>query len=195
MSQLPTTSLGRRSLTWHSSHSATPEPADLVADVTELDSFAWRGVYEQHAERLTRLATVLVGPDDASDLVVDTVRRVFSNRSATGQQTWQSLPDLDAYLTRSLVNAAMSHHRSTGRRRRREERAAPSDVVAPIDPTNALDVRKALVGLSPQQRAIVFLAYWDDLTIPQIANRLDVSEGTIRRQLARAKTRLREVLQ
>jgi RNA polymerase sigma factor (sigma-70 family) len=68
-------------------------------------------------------------------------------------------------------------------------------VVSPIDPTNALDVRKALVGLSPQQRVIVFLAYWDDLTIPQIAHRLDVSEGTIRRQLARAKTRLREVLQ
>jgi len=32
------------------------------------------------------------------------------------------------------------------------------------------------------------------MTIPDVATRLDVTEGTVRRQLARAKDRLREVL-
>ena len=147
----------------------------------------WRSGYADHADRLIRLATMLVGPDDATDLVTDTLRRVTAGRPPTGE--------VGAYLTRSLVNAAASHYRSLSRRTRREERAALAASTAPVDLSNAIDVRRALGDLSPQQQAVVFLAYWEDLTIPQIADRLDVGEGTVRRQLARAKTRLREVLQ
>ena len=37
-------------------------------------------------------------------------------------------------------------------------------------------------SLSPQERAVVFLAYWDDLAAPEIAALLDVSEGVARKQ-------------
>ena len=57
-----------------------------------------------------------------------------------------------------------------------------------------VDVRAALTELSPQQRAVVFLTYWEDRSIPDVAAVLDVTEGTVRRQLARAKDRLRKVL-
>jgi DNA-directed RNA polymerase specialized sigma24 family protein len=40
----------------------------------------------------------------------------------------------------------------------------------------------------------VFLTYWADQTPADIAEVLDVSEGTVRKQLARARARLREVL-
>ncbi len=54
------------------------------------------------------------------------------------------------------------------------------------------DVRVAVHELSTQQRAIVFCTYWEDLSIPAVAGRLGVSEGTVRRQLARAKSKLEE---
>ena len=99
-----------------------------------------------------------------------------------------------AFLVRSLVNEAASHHRSAGRRVAREQRAAGPERTEGFDPTDLLDVRRALARLSPQQSAVVFLVYWEDLSIPDVARWLDVGEGTIRRQLDRAKTRLREVL-
>jgi RNA polymerase sigma factor (sigma-70 family) len=48
--------------------------------------------------------------------------------------------------------------------------------------------------LSLRQRAVVVLAYWADLTPDDIADRLGISEGAVRRHLARARARLRAVL-
>ena len=148
----------------------------------------WAEVYLAEAQRLTRLATVLVGPADAHDLVVDTVHHVVNDRD------WASITEPSAYLTRCLVNAANSIKRSDGRRTAREERAGQLTIVAAVDTTSRVDVQRALRRLTPQQRAIAYFVYWEDLTIPQVALRLAVSQGTVRKQLARAKDRLREVL-
>ena len=149
---------------------------------------AWAEVYLAEAQRLTRLATVLVGPADAHDLVVDTVHRVVNERG------WESIAEPGAYLTRCLVNAANSMKRSDRRRTAREERAGRLTIVSAVDTTSRVDVQRALRRLTPQQRAIAYFVYWEDQTIPQVAIRLDVSQGTVRKQLARAKDRLREVL-
>jgi RNA polymerase sigma-70 factor (ECF subfamily) len=56
------------------------------------------------------------------------------------------------------------------------------------------EVSAAVAGLSPQQRAVVFLTYWDDLDPRSVGALLGVGEGTVRKQLNRARARLREVL-
>jgi RNA polymerase sigma-70 factor (ECF subfamily) len=146
----------------------------------------WAAVYEAHADRLVQLATFLVGPHAALDLVQEAVAR------AVHAASWPAVAEPGAYLTRVLVNEA---HRKTGqdwRRRQREERAA---VAEPVEAYGVdTDVRAAVRDLSAQQRAIIFCCYWEDLTIPDVARRLGVSEGTVRRQLARAKAKLRKVL-
>jgi RNA polymerase sigma-70 factor (ECF subfamily) len=150
----------------------------------------WEAVYVAHSLRLIRLATVLVGPDDAPDLVSDAVRR------AVHRPGWTDVRDQGAYLVSSLVNATRQFHRERSRRAAREQRAArlvPEG--ARYEPTSAdLDVRVALEALSPQQRAVVFLVYWEDQQIPQVAHLLDVSEGSVRKQLARAKSKLKRIL-
>jgi len=156
------------------------------------DSGDWEDVYVAHSLRLIRLATVLVGPDDAPDLVSEAVRR------AVHQPGWISVRDQAAYLVTSLVNESRQLHRSRSRRRAREQRAArlvPQAHLAHGQPAPAdLDVRVALDALSPQQRAVVFLTYWEDQPIPRVAHLLDVSEGTVRKQLDRAKSKLKRVL-
>lgn len=53
--------------------------------------------------------------------------------------------------------------------------------------------RAVLSVLSDQQAAVVFLTYWSDLRPVEVADVLGVREGTVRKQLARARKRLREV--
>lgn len=49
----------------------------------------------------------------------------------------------------------------------------------------------AVDGLSAQQRAVIVLTYWQDLEPKAVAELLGVSEGTVRKQLARARQKLR----
>ena len=56
------------------------------------------------------------------------------------------------------------------------------------------EVAEAVSRLSPQQRAVVFLTYWNDLDVAGIAALLGVGEGTVRKQLDRGRSKLREVL-
>ena len=53
---------------------------------------------------------------------------------------------------------------------------------------------EVLEELSVQQRAVTYLTYWHDWSVSQVAEALGVGEGTVRRQLARARTRLRGAL-
>jgi len=143
-------------------------------------------VYRRHADELIRYATALVGPADAPDVVVDGVMSAF--RSAS----WPTVVNQRAYLYRAVLNRALSERRSTGRRQAREALAAGREHAA--EAGSSVDAQRALAGLSPQQRAVVYLTYWDDLTPAQVADLLGVGEGTVRKQLSRAREQLRRTL-
>lgn len=143
-------------------------------------------LYRKHADELTRFATGLVGPSHASDVVSEAVLRCMdSNR-------WPHVIEKRAYLFRCVYNEAARFHRSSNRRRSRERRAAPP---ASVDPPEVRpEVLAAIARLSTRQRAVVILTYWDDLDPGAVANLLGVTDGSVRRHLARARSRLKEVL-
>lgn len=143
--------------------------------------------YEKHAADLLRYATSLVGPAHAEDVVSDAMLRVF--RSAK----WKEVRDARGYLFRCILNEARRFDRSTRSRQRREAFAGAAWARAACLPT-AGDELGALAQLSVRERSTVYLAYWEDLTPAMIADRLDISEGAVRRYLARARAKLREVL-
>jgi RNA polymerase sigma factor (sigma-70 family) len=142
--------------------------------------------YRRHSDELIRYATVLVGPDDASDVVIDAMVRVFASDVS-------AVSNLRAFLFRAVHHRAIDHQRAGSRRRRREASFQAQQADVTVDPI-AADARTALRVLSLQQRTVVFLTYWADQAPADIAEVLDVSEGTVRKQLARARARLREVL-
>jgi RNA polymerase sigma-70 factor (ECF subfamily) len=144
--------------------------------------------YRRHAGELIRYATVLVGPDDAPDVVADAVLAAF------GSPRWRHVEDRRAYLYRAVLTRSMSHHRSSSRRRRREAVDASRALRGRGNDESSIDAHRALAQLSEQQRAVTYLTYWEDLTPIQIAQLLDVSEGTVRKQLARAREHLRRLL-
>jgi RNA polymerase sigma factor (sigma-70 family) len=59
------------------------------------------------------------------------------------------------------------------------------------DPVTALVVRRALMRLTPAQRAVLVLRHFDDLSERETAEALGVSVGTVKSQNAAALARLR----
>lgn len=143
-------------------------------------------VYRSYAAELTKYATGLVGPFDASDVVTDACLKAFSSRQ------WPEVVNRRAYLYRAVLSVATDHHRSTLSRRLRELKTAPSESTPAFEVD--VDVLRAVERLSVQQRAAVLLTYWADLPAEAVAQRMGVSTGAVKRHLARARKHLEEWL-
>jgi RNA polymerase sigma-70 factor (ECF subfamily) len=63
-----------------------------------------------------------------------------------------------------------------------------------LDADAVLDLRRALLDLSPAQRAAVSMHYIADMPVVEVAEALECSESTVRTHLQRARTRLAELL-
>ncbi|HTW13408.1 MAG TPA: SigE family RNA polymerase sigma factor [Solirubrobacteraceae bacterium] len=100
-----------------------------------------------------------------------------------------------AYARRILVNLALDDAR--GRSRRRGELDATIVDESARDAIAGLETRAelldALACLSPRQRAVLVLRYFNDLTEAQTAEVLGCSPGTVKSNASRGLARLREV--
>lgn len=143
-------------------------------------------VYESYGTELTRFATSLVGPSEAQDVVSDALLR------SMWSDNWESVGNQRAYLYRAVVSQARMNHRASSRRRERERRAQSVPVVRAFD--GDVDVWEALGHLKVDERAVVFLTYWEDLTELETAERIGASERTVRRRLGRARHTLGRLL-
>ena len=143
-------------------------------------------VYRKHADDLTRFATGLVGPGNAADVVSEAVLSCFNS------EQWPTVTAKRSYLYRSVYNKAAEFHRSSRRRSRREALVADRELVE--GPEIRPEVLAAVFGLSVRQRAVIVLTYWEDLDSSTIAALLNISDGSVKRHLARGRSRLKEVL-
>ena len=146
-------------------------------------------IYATYVGELVRFAAGLVGPDDAPDVVVEAFVRLSRSR------VWGEASNHRALWFRAVVYEAQSWKRSAARRRVREHHAVEVRGLAGEQEEGDDRVEAALEELSAQQRAVVVLTYWLDLDTTAVAALLGVSDGTVRKQLARARRRLRKALQ
>ena len=145
-------------------------------------------LYRREVPGLMRMAGSMVGAHDAQDVVSDAVVRVMTSDG------WARVENKRAYLYRAVVNEAKMLMRSRRRRRARELLVAARSSGPRWTALPRPDVHEALDGLSVQQRAVIHLVYWEDLTIADAAILMGVSPGTAKRHLHRARERLRSVL-
>jgi RNA polymerase sigma-70 factor (sigma-E family) len=137
-----------------------------------------------HQGRLTRSAFLLTGDlQRAQDLVQEALVRVAMR--------WSRLRDGHpaAYARTIIVRENI-----TWWRRHREVPIVVTHDLAAVssDPDAALVVQRSLARLTPRQRAVLVLRYFDDLTERETAEVLGVSVGTVKSTNAAALARLRE---
>lgn len=149
------------------------------------DSFA-EFVRDRHVE-LLRFAHVLTGDRHlAEDLVQDALER-------TGM-SWRRIrrtDDPEGYVRRAIINRYLNRLRSL----RRERLVADPPETGYLDREPADDQAwRLLAGLPRQQRAVLVLRFYLDLSEAQIAETLGCSVGTVKSNASRAMANLRACL-
>ncbi|WP_307844912.1 sigma-70 family RNA polymerase sigma factor [Actinotalea solisilvae] len=145
----------------------------------------------ERGKALVGYAYLLTGHlGDAEDLVQDALVRTFVRATHVEPRAAES------YVRRAILTTYIDGYR---RRRRwdgvRHLLAGAERDDALEDVSGArLDVRTALLALPPQQRACVVLRFYDDLTVPEIATRLGLGDGTVKRYLSLAVHRMEGLL-
>ncbi len=120
--------------------------------------------------------------DAAQDACASMVRSLARLQSADVFRTW---------MYRIVVNCAIT----LGRRRRLTEAHDTIDASAlASDPTDRLDLYRALAALPLRQRAAVLLHYYAGLNSSEIAEACGFPPGTVRFQLMLARRALRKAL-
>lgn len=184
--------------------------ADLAANVDpdlelverwrkgELDAFA--SLVRRHQRRVFGLLLRMLGSrEEAEDATQDT----FLNLHRHGHR-FRSESRFSTFVYRVAVNAALNRRRSLGRRRAQVEAFAEVQSVdapqppAGSDPEVALQserlrarLARELLALPESLRAPVILFDVEGLSYGEIAEVLEVAEGTVKSRIHRARQALR----
>jgi RNA polymerase sigma factor (sigma-70 family) len=135
-------------------------------------------IYVQQRRRLLGLAAAItLDPGAAEEILHDAF--VGLQRHAL------QVDNPEGYLQRSVINLAIN------RVRRRKVAAAHPPPPPPVASSPEIDETWAVVQRLPvQQRAVVVLRYWDDMTVEGIAETLGWPLGSVKSTLHRALRRL-----
>ncbi len=153
----------------------------LVCDKVMDDAAIWR----KHKEELIRYATVLVGPANAEDVLSAVIERVLRRRGSLAE-----LDDARPYLFKAVLNEGRNHHRRSSR-----PAGAWAQDCRVLPPDIRPDVVREVVRLPERQRAAVYLTYWRDLPVAEVASLMGCRPGTVKRYLHLARKRLEETLE
>jgi RNA polymerase sigma-70 factor (sigma-E family) len=153
-------------------------------------------VFSRHYLQLVRLAWLMLDSREAAE---DVVQDAFLKC----QRRWDRVDDpakIVAYVRAAVLNGARSRLRR--RKTRRAARADPSIPMVVPDPVGAIVDREdsrivmsAIRALPARQREVVLLRYFEDLSIPEMANTLGISSGAVKGSLFRAMGSLRTTLE
>lgn len=143
------------------------------------DEEAFRAFVTERQTVLRRRAFLLCGNwADGDELVQEALARVYVAwpRITPGAES--------AYTRRTMMNVYLNDQRK--RRREVLTDQTPEPAVTDHDRELALTLTELLKDLPDKQRAVIVLRFWEDLTVPQIAECTGVAEGTIKSQISRA---------
>ncbi len=178
----------------------TPCEADLVHAARSGDQAAYGRLYSQHVGRVYAVCLRLTADVDhaeqlTQDAFVQAWRKLQGFRGDSAFGTW---------LHRLTVNVVMDWRRATARRSRHETTLDPleqMDVLAASRPSpppqvgERLDLERAIAQLPDGARTVFVLHEGEGYLVREVADLLDVAEGTVKAQLFRARRLLREELQ
>ncbi|MCP2263514.1 sigma-70 family RNA polymerase sigma factor [Promicromonospora thailandica] len=159
---------------------------------------------------LVRYAYMLSGDRAlAEDLVQDALVKVYSRLrrpgrgGAVGVAAGSRAHDLDSpftnaegYVRRAILTIYLDGYRKRQRWAGIKHLMAddPSTRGADQAASARVDVMAALARLGARERACVVLRYFEDMTVPQIAEALGTAQGTVKRYLSDATKNLQEIL-
>lgn len=166
--------------------------AQLIERARGGDGAALRELYERYAPRVLSVVRRIAADEDlARDCAQEAwMRAIRALRSFRGDALFST------WLHRVAVNTALQACRDA-RRRGEVERPLPESLVGPVKPHDVLLERRleeALERVPDGMREVLVLHDVEGYTHQEIGETLEVSVGTSKSQLFKARARMRELL-
>jgi RNA polymerase sigma-70 factor, ECF subfamily len=174
---------------------ATPD--SLIEQCLSGDQAAWETIVRQHWRKVFNVAYKFVGKhDEAEDLAQDIFLKIFK-----ALDTFDRRANFQTWIISIARNLCIDHYRSV--RKERETIAREVDagdltpVSAEIGPEVALErsdlralLQRALERLPVALRTAVVLRDLQELSYQEIADQLDLPEGTVKSRINRGRLEL-----
>ncbi len=184
--------------------SMTPADSDLIVKAKTGDLEAFEQLVRRYDRRvLTIAASYVQSSDDAKDIYQEVFLRVYR-----ALPKFESRSEFTTWLYRIATNVCLTH-RTRSRRHRHlsfdedggEDAENPHPVVA--EPATDPDVERreigrrvegALTALSPKQRLVFTMRHYEGYKLREIAEMMNVAEGSVKKYLFEATARMRAQL-
>jgi RNA polymerase sigma-70 factor (ECF subfamily) len=178
-------------------HSAAraDDDKELMLKVAQGNRAAFSDLYDRFSRPLYSLALrMLANEAEAQDILQEVFLTIWNKAPAFRPERGTAF----AWVVTQLRNRTIDRLRS--RRRRGELTETYADDLAPSAAENmetaerAHEVRSALEQLGEDQRQVLRLAFFEGLTLSEIAEKLEEPLGTIKARASRGMARLRSTL-
>jgi len=141
---------------------------------------------QAHGGAVLRAAASVTGNRaDAEEVYCDVFFALYKRR-----EDFCSQNHLKAWLIRVAVNMAKNARKSVSRQRR----VKLDETIAAPESGGGNETLDALQRLKPNERAVIYLHYYEGYVFSEIAGMLGVREGSVKSMASRARAELRELL-
>ncbi len=165
------------------------EDAIFVERFLAGDQSGFEALYAKYYDKVFSLARgVLLNQDEAQDAAQEVFALVYRHLPRFDRRSRFS-----TWLFRIAVNRSIQEarrHRHTSKQVELSEalaKEAPSEGAEEMEPA----VQKALSALSPADRALLILFYWDEMSLAEIGESLGCGVNAAKTRLYRARERFR----
>ncbi len=166
------------------------------------DQAAWETIVRQHWRKVFNIAYKFVGKHDAAeDLTQDVFLKIFRSL-----KTFDRRANFQTWLFSVSRNLCIDHYRAVRKERETVNRDVETGDLAPVSleasPHATLEtrdrvdlLRAALHRLPPSLRSAVMMRDIRELTYQEIADRLQLPQGTVKSRINRGRTELARQIQ
>jgi len=165
----------------------------IISKCREQDSTAQRQLYDMYVLKLYNVAyRILRSKEDAEDAVHQAFRKGFAKITTYDSQRGH----IGSWLSKICVNESLViiKKKKLSFDLIEDQLSVASSLPSKLDELEAEYIYKAIQELSEQQRIIFNLYEIEGYSHGEIAQMLDMKEGTCRAYLTRAKSSLRDML-
>lgn len=158
-----------------------------VSKAKKGDKEAFLALIDENRLNIYRVARgILKDKEDIEDAIQNTIIKSFQKINSLKQDEY-----FRTWLIKILINECTQILRKGKSVTYLSEN---SDTEIYNDSYENIDLTKAINSLSEELRVTTVLFYFEDMSTKDIAKLLEISDGTVRSRLTRARTKLREII-
>lgn len=170
----------------------------LVEQLKEGSRAAFDALYEKYRNQAIRTAYLITGNlADSEDIVQDTFVKIYLH-----SEKLKNNDGFKAWMMRILVRTAWKASKKKSREfpdeeavSKAEDRMEPSSLEKVMQHEEAENLNAVIKSLPVKQRTVVILFYYNSFSVSEIAEMLNIMEGTVKSRLHTARKRMKKALE